>query len=279
MLALAAAVEQGSEHPIGEAIVARAKERGWRCPPVSGFQAVPGQGIDAPRVADGMRAARQPCAHGRRAACDVDAARVARADGAGGRGQDGGVPGARRADSSVWSRWPTRSSRRRAPPWTVSVPSGLDVVMLTGDHRATAAAIARAGRHRSRAGRGAAGGQGARGDAPAGRGPPGGHGRRRHQRRARPRPGRRRHRHGLGHRRGHGGRRRHAHAQRSRAAWWLPLDLSRRTIRIVKENLVWAFGYNVVLIPVAAGLLYPLWGILLSPILAGSRWPSPRCRW
>jgi Cu+-exporting ATPase len=47
------------------------------------------------------------------------------------------------------------------------------------------------------------------------------------------------------------------------------IDLSRRTIRIVRENLVWAFGYNVVLIPVAAGLLYPIWGILLSPILAG----------
>jgi len=48
------------------------------------------------------------------------------------------------------------------------------------------------------------------------------------------------------------------------------VDLSRRTLRIVKENLVWAFGYNVVLIPVAAGLLYPLWGVLLSPMLAGA---------
>ena len=48
------------------------------------------------------------------------------------------------------------------------------------------------------------------------------------------------------------------------------VDLARRTLRIVKENLVWAFGYNVVLIPVAAGLLYPLWGVLLSPMLAGA---------
>ena len=48
------------------------------------------------------------------------------------------------------------------------------------------------------------------------------------------------------------------------------VELSRRTIRIIKENLVWAFGYNVVLIPVAAGVLYPLGGVLLSPILAGA---------
>jgi Cu+-exporting ATPase len=48
------------------------------------------------------------------------------------------------------------------------------------------------------------------------------------------------------------------------------VELSRRTIRIIKENLAWAFGYNIILIPVAAGALYPLWGVLLSPILAGA---------
>jgi Cu+-exporting ATPase len=47
------------------------------------------------------------------------------------------------------------------------------------------------------------------------------------------------------------------------------VELSRRTMRIVKENLGWAFGYNLVLVPVAAGMLYPIWGIQLSPILAG----------
>jgi len=41
-------------------------------------------------------------------------------------------------------------------------------------------------------------------------------------------------------------------------------------LAVVKQNLAWAFGYNAVLIPVAAGLLYPLWGVLLSPILAGA---------
>jgi Cu+-exporting ATPase len=45
-------------------------------------------------------------------------------------------------------------------------------------------------------------------------------------------------------------------------------DLSRRTNRVIKEHLVRAFGGNVVLIPLAAGGLYPGWGLLLSPILA-----------
>ncbi|ACK50522.1 heavy metal translocating P-type ATPase [Methylocella silvestris BL2] len=44
--------------------------------------------------------------------------------------------------------------------------------------------------------------------------------------------------------------------------------LSRATMRNIKENLFWAFAYNVVLIPVAAGALYPFFGIMLSPMLA-----------
>ena len=46
------------------------------------------------------------------------------------------------------------------------------------------------------------------------------------------------------------------------------LTISRATMRNIKQNLFWAFGYNIVLIPVAAGALYPAFGLLLSPALA-----------
>jgi len=46
------------------------------------------------------------------------------------------------------------------------------------------------------------------------------------------------------------------------------IQLSRKTMSKVKQNLVWAFGYNIALIPVAAGLLYVVTGVLLNPVLA-----------
>ncbi len=44
--------------------------------------------------------------------------------------------------------------------------------------------------------------------------------------------------------------------------------LSRRTMRNIRQNLVFAFGYNSLGVPIAAGILYPAFGILLSPVIA-----------
>ncbi|RXI47104.1 copper-translocating P-type ATPase [Malaciobacter mytili] len=47
------------------------------------------------------------------------------------------------------------------------------------------------------------------------------------------------------------------------------INLSIETIKIIKQNLFWAFIYNALGIPIAAGILYPLWGIMLTPMYAG----------
>ncbi len=48
------------------------------------------------------------------------------------------------------------------------------------------------------------------------------------------------------------------------------IELSKKTMRTIKMNLFWAFGYNIILIPVAMGILYPFFHILLNPIFASA---------
>lgn len=48
------------------------------------------------------------------------------------------------------------------------------------------------------------------------------------------------------------------------------IDLSRYTVRKIKQNLFWAFFYNIAAIPIAAGVLYPFFGILLNPMIAAT---------
>jgi P-type Cu+ transporter len=46
--------------------------------------------------------------------------------------------------------------------------------------------------------------------------------------------------------------------------------LARQTVRVMRQNLGWAIGYNILGIPIAAGVLYPMLGILLNPIIASA---------
>ena len=263
-LALAAAVEQGSEHPLAAAIVAAAKARGLALPAVREFQAEPGHGVEAlgedGRILLGNRRLMES------RGAEVDALRDA-AERLAGEGKSVvyvALAGEVRALIAVADVLRPEAAGAVAALRTL----GLEVIMLSGDAWRTAEAIARqAGIERVHAEvlpeqkaaevtRLQAGGRlvamvgDGINDAPA---------------LAQADVG-------LAMSSGTDVAIEAADVTLMRddpRGVVTAIELSRRTMRVVKQNLGWAFGYNLVLVPVAAGMLYPIWGLQLSPILAG----------
>ncbi|MGH2405819.1 MAG: copper-translocating P-type ATPase, partial [bacterium] len=263
LLRLAASAEWGSEHPLGEAIVRRAREEGLEVVRPEQFTAEPGRGIQA--EVEGHRvlvgSAGLLSGHG------------VTPDGA----QEDGQQFAREGKTPMFVAVDGRPAGVVAVADTLKPKSrevvtalramGLDVVMMTGDNRLTAEAIAKqvgiehvlaevlpdrkadevkalqaAGRRVAMVGDGI-------NDAPA-------------LAQA-----------DLGIAIGAGTDVAIESADivligEDLGGILTALRLSRQTMRTIKQNLFWAFFYNVVLIPLAAGALYPFLGILLNPMLA-----------
>jgi Cu+-exporting ATPase len=265
LLALVAALETMSEHPLADAVVRAARERGLALAVPEAFAAEPGRGATGAVAGRGLAVGNAALM----AAWAVDVAPLAPA--ADRLAAEGKTPMYAAVDGAlagvVAVADPIRATSRAAVARLRAM--GLDVVMLTGDNRRTAEAVARAAgidrvvaevlpdgkaaeiRRLQGEGRvvamvgdgvndapalaqadvGVAVGSGAdvaveAADVALMRGDLGG----------------------------------------VAAA----VALSRRTMRTTRQNLFWAFAYNVVGIPVAAGVLYPAFGLLLSPVLASA---------
>ncbi len=263
LLALVAAVEARSEHPIADAIVEAAKEKGLKLADVSAFEAVPGFGLKAHvsghEIAIGADRYMAKLGH------DVavfanDAKRL---------GDEGQSPLYAAVDGKLAAILTVADPMKETTPAAIAAlhEQGLKVAMITGDNRRTAEAIAKrlgidevvaevlpdgkveALKRLSAGGKRIAFVGDGINDAPAlaaadvgiaiGTGTD--------------------------------------IAIESADVVLMSGDLrgvvnaiaiSKATIRNISENLFWAFAYNVALIPVAAGVLYPFTGTLLSPVLA-----------
>ena len=265
LLAAVAGVERASEHPLAAAIVAGATERGLAVPEVDGFESVTGQGVmarvDGRRVlvgnrrlldAFGVDAAVLLAAHDRLAAEGKTAMLVA---------VDGHPAGVVAVADTLKEGAPAAVAALQA--------RGIEVVMMTGDNRHTAAAIARqvgitrvvaevmpdhkAAEVRRLQADGKVVGMVGDGinDAPA-------------LAQA-----------DVGSAIGTGTDVAIESSDITLVSGALvgivtAVDLSRATMRNIKQNLVFAFLYNILGIPIAAGVLYPAFGITLSPIIAAA---------
>lgn len=263
LVRLVASAEQRSEHPVGEAIVAHARRVGATLADVEQFQAVPGGGIEA--VVEGRRVLVGTPSLLAAAGVALDGL-AARADAL---AADGKTPVLAAVDRRAVGVIAVADTLKPGSREVVAAlrRMGLRVIMLTGDNRRTAEAVAReagvdevfaevrpedkAARVEELRRRGevvAMVGDGIN-DAPA-------------LARA-----------DLGIAIGAG-----TDVAIESADVVLigddlrgvltAITLSRRTMRTIRQNLFWAFAYNVALIPVAAGILYPFTGVLLNPVLA-----------
>jgi len=264
-LRLAASAELGSEHPLGEAIVDHARERGLLLSEASGFRAIPGHGIEA----------------------EVDGARVLlgnsklmaeRGVGVGslaGRAEElaahGNTPMFVAAGDQLLGLVAVADTVKEGSAEAVAAlqAMGLDVWMITGDNGRTASAVAeqvgihnvmsevlpegKAGKIRELQAQGrkvAMVGDGIN-DAPA---------------LAQADVGM-----AIG--TGTDVAMESADITLMRGALdgiVTAIDLSHATMRTIRQNLFWAFAYNVILIPVAMGVLYPAFGVLLNPMMAAA---------
>ncbi len=263
VLARVAAVESRSEHPIARAIVESAEEQGIALPPMTDFDSVTGMGVRA--TVDGVRVEVGADRYMRELGLDVDAF----ADTAERLGDEGKSPLYAAIDGRLAAIIAVADPVKSSTPAAIRAlhQLGLKVAMITGDNTRTAQAIAKqlgidevvaevlpegkveaVRQLKAKHGRLAFVGDGIN-DAPA-----------------------------------------LAEADVGLAIGTgtdvavesadvvlmsgnlqgIPnaIALSQATLGNIRQNLFWAFAYNTALIPVAAGVLYPAWGVLLSPIFA-----------
>jgi Cu+-exporting ATPase len=266
VLALVAAAESGSEHPLAQAITTHAHTAGLMVPPLDAFEAVPGHGLDA--LVDGHRVGIGNRAMMQRAGIGDDPLMTATADAAAGRGETPmfvAIDSALAAVVTVADTVKAESAEAIAQLEAL----GLEVWMITGDNAATAhavagqvgithvmadvlpadkaAAVARLqeqGHVVAMAGDGI-NDAGALAQAD------------------------------LGIAIGTGADVAIAASDITLVGGDLrsivsAIALSRRTVTTMKQGLVWAFLFNILLIPVAAGALYGWNGLLLDPVLASA---------